>query len=755
MKLDEREDWAHLLADYPIEALATMGRMLGASPAHRGRRGDLVDALSELLPSDALVRVRCAPVTDGQRLALRLTLDGGADGILGRVLEEELKRFGEAHAGRLILDLLTQGSLLLNTERKSYWARPAGAFSGGHGEWSLCVHPALRGDAARFPIPDEPENWRPEAYDSRQVEIVHETSPGRVIDLLRASGQAIDRYPQPVTQSGLLRASVKRWLEDSPFALGGTLGLGTWLVVGRTLGVFRSDAQFQVWSSRTQVQKLNTAPFEILARLPEAVVGLAPLDVPMGGSPWAALHQRNPGMMPTAAGHKTRVFESVITLVRKIAVDLDPDAWFADEMLRPPLRRFIRRWASDRRLQYSMNHPQGLVQLRRSLWLLVSHAVDLMAHMGLLVRGRAGQARVARLSPLGRAVLTGVEAEALTGLSWRGNDRIRLDADTDGELAALAVGSVADKNTNRNGIVELLFSDESIERALLAGETTQGIEARLTRLIPTRRPPARLREKLADCEHKQRRALLREPLSAVELVGLSKPQERMLETLGLERYGDLVFTTPADVEPLLRRLGAVVTTRFDYEVDPEASNRLDDSGELWLHPDAVGDLRFRGVLETWGLKLDPAETPDCVRLDAEKMSGADDLDDAALEKMITSNLRALEPFLAGGVSASTRVRVTADAGLIDAPVVTRQVVLTFPESTALGLRSLDAFEGLAEPIGGGRFLIAEGVLPEVEERLSELGVPFPAEFSSLRDKARMQATVAQLRSALSVEEIEE
>ncbi len=755
MKLAEREDWNRLLGEYPLDVLSRMGRMLGLDARHDGIRADLVDLLTEIHMDETRARIHCGPVGENQRLALRLAADGGRGGILGKVLEDELKRLAQSRPSALIVELLTRGSLLLNTEHKSYWARPASAFSGGHQEWSLVLHPALRGAVDEVEVPGETESLTAPDATERAVTTVHQTSPAQLLALFRATGQAVDRFPQPVTQAGMLRAPVQNWLKTSPFGESCTLGLGTWLVAARALDLLRADAQFQVWACRPSMQKLETAPLGTLLRLPQALVDLAPLDVPMSSSPWAALHQRGSGLSPVAAGQKTALFDRIVRVLRKLAREPEiRERWFPDDALRPALRFLFRRWGSDTRLRYSLGHATALSQLRRSLWLFAAHALDLMAHLGMAERGQAGEQRCFRLSPLGVAVLqdNSPDGPPIPGLRWKGGDRIAVETGADAQLATLAVGVVAELVAGRRGGHELRFTDESLSHAFAAGETADDVEARLRRLLPDRAPPAALSARLRDFERRQRRVVIRESLVLLEVAGLSAEAYRRLEQAGAERFGELVVVPAGDLDEVLAVLGAVGEDPHDYDLAPRAQHRLEPDGVLWLRPGACDDLRLRNALEAWGLR---PPFPPSLRLDPEAVPGFDTMPDGALIKHLIGLLRALEPFVVGGVPASVRVRVLAEAGLIDAPTVTPHTILTFSESVAQGLQDLGTLGPLAEPLSGGRFLVAQGHLALVEERLSELGIPFAAEHSSLRDKARMQATVADLRAALDGREEEE
>jgi hypothetical protein len=593
--------------------------------------------------------------------------------------------------------------------------------------------------------------WRPHGT----IRATHERSPWTVVQALRALCQTIDEHPQPFTIDNTLRTSfTKRFAElIRPSGISTALGAHSWLCLAWWAGLLVSDDDQDLWLRTSRTRQLVTEPFYLFP----TIVGI------MRSSAHVHLDPQLPG------GHDFRFYLALLRrfarsdIARHVAESISDrlidvaegstssSEWFEDAALAEDLDledegdELVRL----RYLGYGLSRSNHEQMIQDVAWALISNLLGLLTELGICARGRGAPSRCTRLTPIGvQAIRAWADSHHIGQLNvyfhgalrWQEPNKLIATNELDHELTRLLLGSVAQAAEPAGTFA---IDTETITRTLHAGEPADAVRQRL-RSLASEPPPAALEESLQQAIATSRPVRVEPDICALELSTLTSEEITALKQHGLRQVGDLLIGHALAIDAALEACIEGTCRSIDYSTRPDATATI--SNDLILtRSDGRHDLRLQQILVDLGAQPNAAS----VQVTPEQLGIDDDATEAANLRRMNAFLRRLEPHLTGnGVPPAARTRLLADAGVIDPPQVTESVVLTFDPVVAQGLVDNGVLGEVGELLTNGRLLVPKHHLAEVEERLSELGVPFPAEHSSLRDTAHLQAAVHRLGEAL-------
>ena len=765
MEIRGLHGWAQLLESYPTKALVHMAGRLGMGDYEQRRKDHLVNDLAVAHAKGRRALERLAACDEVERLALRIALDGADDGLPGEVLAAELKDRAGKRARGAVESLLQVGLLLFNTERRPAWgaiAEALGRPDGWH-RWRLVTHPAVRAAVQQVPLAGEPSEWTHlEEPSVGEVELLHSGSGARTIQALAATCAIIDRAPTPFTQTGYLRAAVERQLEKTDFPAEDTLSFPAWLALAVALALVDSAPAATRFVRRSDAHRLDTEPLLVLAALPAALRSADPALFTQTGTPWAASGDGlrfGLGYGYGFGGLGPAMADVVLDqLLHGTSAFLDEGLWFLDREFHPTLHGHTRRWQASVRSGTGDHWALRSLEpsaVRAAAAAFAAHLFDILAIVGALDRGyvrRTGE-RASRLTRLGAWLFRDPSrpgAPALvSGARWTDDGRVAPDDPADAPLLSLVLGSLG--RAAADGPSAGFHVDAAtLSATIVAGASSESVERRLRRLVPDAPLPRRVSEALAETVEAHRPVVLHDQLTAMQFSDLTPAERAALEAEGyivLDTPEPLVLVAPRRVVPFLRRFGVTTTAGIDYDARPLSVCQIDGAtGEMTIPRGKRSDLRLLGVLEDLGVPVPPAAK---VTLAFDAIPGVDGLEEGALERHLAGLLRRLETHVDGPVPDGLRLQLLADGGLVDAPEAEKALLLAFPLPVARGLAERGALGSQVETLAGGRFVVPLSAVADVEARLSALGIPFPAEHSSLRERAQALLAVGALQGAVA------
>jgi hypothetical protein len=739
-----------VLADYEMSCMKQIWTELCPDQKQPKRRADLEVATAEVLGRSSTMGAVLESAAKYEQIAARMVVDCGDRAMVPRCLHEELQRVGRKQPELTVLSALRKGLLLAVIKRRGYYIGNKMRFD--HNSLDRCrlvVNPMVAEHVLRVSVPGEADAWTRIAKSISQVRLVRSVGPDESLDILISVGRVIALQPRLLTSKGYVRAAAGNKIEQMT-TLDQSSFMG-WVSMGWRIGAFESDEEGEFWQEGPMACKLRTEPLRMLCQMVLAIESAASLlsgIVPGYETIYARLesvtiHQNE------IANHAASTL--VEALYKAASSFLDPGVWFADSellpLLRPAIRRSINLILSEDSLYWYYRPDTGVVV--EAVEKTAQLVLDLLAQVGVVDRGECSAGMAGRLTEIGAWILrNGIRQQtdengrtfiSIWGrLTWRA-DGLTLSDRRDMVPIGMLLGLLAEPD----GPQSFRIDQETLLRAIEAGESVQEIESHLKRLAGP--PPESVMKALEEAAGHWQPVVLTPDLAAYNVLNIAESAAEQLRKHGFAVFGSLVLGEQSLIEDVVYSSGEARELPIDYDQPPRPMCKLDNDLVLTLPDPGVTDLRLVQLLEEIGV---PAGSSS-VKLDPEQFPGTDELDDRQLERYLKSVLKRLQPHVFRGIPDAARTRFLATVGAVAAPNVETRMVLTFDEDVARGLLQLDALKGLAEALPRGRFLVSMDRLAAVEEKLSEVGIPFPAEHSSLRQSARAMVALDRLEEAVT------
>jgi hypothetical protein len=739
-----------ILADYDNSCMKQMLVELRPDKKSPLRRPEIEAATASALNSSSLMSAVFKSATRNEQIATRMVADCGENVMMPRCLLDEFERAGRKPPELTILSALKKGLLLAVISRSGY--HMGGKIRLDRNSLDRCrllVNPVVAELALQVAIPGEAVVWTRIAMPVSEVELVRSVGPDEALDTLVSVARVIALQPQLLTSQGYLRAAVRRKIEQLT-TLDECSFMG-WLSMGWRIDAFETDEQDEFWHESPLACKLRTEPLRMLCQMVLAIeTGVSFLSpiVPGYEVVYAKLESVTVHQNEIANHAASTVVEA---LYKAASSFLEPGVWFADSellpLLRPAIRRSINLILSEESLYWYYRPDTGVVV--EAVEKTAQLVLDLLVQVGVVDRGECSAGMAGRLTEIGAWILrNGIRYQTdedgclfitIRGrLTWRA-DGLDLSDRRDMAPIGLLLGLLAEPD----GPQSFRIDQETLLRTIEAGESVQEIERRLKRLAGP--PSATVMRALEEASGLWQPVVMTPDLAAYNVPNLEESAAEQLGKHGFAVFGSLVLGEQSLIEDVVTSSGEARVLAIDYDQPPRPMCKLDNDLVLTLPHPASSDLRLVQLLEELGVPADAGS----VKLDPEQFPGTAELDDRKLERYLKSVLKRLHPHVFRGISDAAMTRFLAMVGAVGSPQVETCIVLTFDEDVARGLLQLDTLKGLAEALPRGRFLVPMHELAAVEEKLSEVGIPFPAEHSSLRQSARAMVALDRLEEAVA------
>jgi len=643
-----------------------------------------------------------------------------------------------------IFDLFARG-LLLPVSSNTEWSlsSPAIAFDLLHLEHVVIRnHPFLDPFLKGSPLPDELPAWPEGGRDDGPVEISLSVSPRKVIETLSDVCDIIDHNPNFLTKRGQIRAPVRKEIADAGFD---ELGFKLWAEMARRFSFIQRDRD-GFWHRKHPASILGSEPLVAISLLPEVLTVTSPgvFDIdPVATFVFGGLEYQPMG---DARVFSLNLLKAAIEGLHRMAA-FGSGLWFKDEDLRPLLRPTIRAWINMLFASYYMLpwHVSSVSDLINQVDPLTRETFHVLALFGLIERGLQKGKAVSRLSEIGawvlqhgmtyvknRDVIAGLEGE----LSWDG-DLLKISDMRDTYLVQLALGDLARPVGNGSFRID----GEGARMVASGGVKAKLIIHRIDTLVP-QGAPISVKGMVEEALRTFHPVILNTGLSAVLLSELKPALLKKLRSFGHVVGEVILFDSDG-----LRRLQKLASIRntIDYDSPPRPSCLLSADLSISRKKGVPYDLRLRQLFEDYGMECDASQ----FQLDVEKMGLFDLESDDMIQRRLKYFLSLFEAHVIDGISDVACMRIMALAGIVDAPRVNPHVVLEFEPVIARGLIEGGVLGEKVNYLRDGLILVPQQELTRVEEALSKLGIPFPAEASSLLESGRGRIAVERLEEAIT------
>jgi hypothetical protein len=739
------------LDDYAASSLKQIWSKLYPERQAPKSRADLLTGTAAILLRSSMMGAVLESAAKYEQIAVRMAADCGDRAMVSVCLRDELARVGCKQPELTILSTVNKGLLLAMFRRRPYHLDNKVRLD--HDTIDRCrlvVNPMLTKLARRVTIPGEADAWTRIAKPVSKVRLVSSVSPDEVLDTLISVSQIIAREPRLLTSQGYIRAAVRRKIEQLTTL--DEISFMGWVSMGCGIGVFESDEAGEFYHESPSACKLKTEPLRMLNLMVLAIEASA-FHLSGIASGYEAACNRLASVTVHQHQIAARVASAVVEALHRAASSfLEAGVWFADSELLPVLRPVIRQSVnfilSEEGVYwyYHIDTEAMLTAVQKTSQLVL----DLLAQVGVVDRGECSEGPASRLTELGAMILRcGVRSQTdgkgrqyLTThgrITWRADGLGLVLSD---RRDMLPVGLLFGLLAEPDGLQSFRIDRETLLRTIEAGESVEEIKRRLNRFDSL---PATIMQVLEEAAKHWQPVVITPDIAAYNVTNLEEPAAAQLRRHGLSVFGSLVLGEQSLIEEVVTSSGEARALAIDYDQSPHPMCKLDEDLVLTLPEPGVTDLRLTQLLEELGV----AAGTSIVKLDPEQFPATVDLDDRQLERYLKSVLKRLHPHVFRGISDAARTRFLAAVGAVVAPQVETCMVLTFAEDVARGLLQLDTLKGLAEALPGGRFLVAMQGLAAVEEKLSEVGIPFPAEHSSLRQSAQTRVALDRLEEAVT------
>ncbi len=724
-------DWVKLLSEYPKTGLQHMWQRLSPDLSPPSTKPELVEALAAIHLDGSQVETHFETTSTNDRLAVRLALDGSLSvdsGLPTHVLHNQLNRIIGKGADQVLTLLIKAGCLLL-LRRFSYSNLDYKDMRSVN--TALMPHPILLEAAAQIPVPGE--ELRLGGNIRGQVRGSHGFSPERVVDGLKAVCRVVDGQPKLVTKQGRLRVAAQRMV-SAETVFGEGLVFDSWFQIAQKVGLIVFDGSFCKCTAEASL--LETQPLAVLSRIPAAVCKIGSNKLCCVGDKRAGRFYHN-----LIEEYGPSITRAVVDVLSFAATSDTGRVWIGDGELAPLVARLSRMWEAERLskgfnwwMHYDFDHIKTEISAE------IGNQLDVLAALAIIDRGTIGKTRASRLTVLGTWLLN-QEARITIDAKWLKDGRLAVKDPDDIQLFGLLLGTLGER-VDWDKAQGFKVDAETIARTLRAGEPVASVLKRLERLV-LKTPPASVLAAFKQASKGWQPAEIFPEIIGVHLDQLPTKLRAVLKEQAVAESADTVYCSAEIFAEIAEKFKIGSGSSFDYDEAPHRRCTVKKNMQVAVG-DGAKDLRWVQLSEEMGV-AGRASFP----LDLEAIPGLDKLDDRALDRRVRELLGRLDRHVQKGLNDATMVRLLAAAGLVPAPEVGQYVVLEFPESSARGLSALKVLGDQVEMFSGNRFLVPRSALAEVEEKLSQFGIPFPAEHSSLHETGRVEAAVGRLEKALS------
>ncbi len=751
MKTIDFADNPPAVVELSFKALKQMWIHLQPEARMPTERDTLIRGIEQALHDGDRIRAIFETASETEQLALRIAYDAKDSGFSLRLLQLEMARFTGANCEITLLGLFAKGMLLASRSQFQRWQHDNKTSFDEHNLCTsiLSLHPHITAFVRKITVPGESRSLRILQQPLDHAKLTLSVTPDGVINNLLAVCRTVDRHPLLMTTRGDLRAgAIKEMasisdLDEHDFF--------TWANLARLLLVVEVDEDGH-WSRSLLAPRLINEPLIVLSLLP-VTLQTYPYTVSNFGV-HGAYPFKTPGYhyAEGSSSLKSDLVQIILTaLTASSATFPKPAHWFSDDDMASRLRLTVRKWAygeAQQRYPY-MQAKTDVSYAMDSLRGFVNGALNTFAKFGLIDRFRHGERRFSRLTRIGAWAFRFGKAfiedtSTIPGLegtfSWN-KKQIELTHRPDAAIVGLALGMLGEQSSEGtfqiNGVTAL--------RAAEAGLPPAAIFERIDRLVPGGAPDS-VKQEITEALRQFQPVVIKPNISVISLIDMDDNRIKELSKLG-SRIGDFIMLDP--VEEAQFEAWARPIRTIDYDKPPQPSCTLTHELDLSCKKGIPHDLRLRQLLEDLGLKADNEKGELRTQLDPSRIPGLLSLSEKVAARRLTMLSAALAPHLIDGFSEAASIRLKALAGLAEAPSLEEYIVLIFPPEEARGLMQLKVLGKKVEPLSNGRLLVPRRVLPSVEEALSELGIPFPAEHSTLLESGRTRVAVERLEEAAS------
>ncbi len=578
-----------------------------------------------------------------------------------------------------------------------------------------------------------------------------------VVESLRLAVSVLGESPRPFTVDGDLRVKARRMIAGTLLSTGRTMGIGGWIVAAVALGLAREQERAR-WEVLPEATALAADPHQFLRRLPKALVELSVYQLALHHLPWANdLRHYFYGESLTVAQRKS--LGDLVLHALTLAGDegFSSAEWFEDRGLRPASTALSDDWSGA-----DLTHPHPAQRHRAQR--LRTHAahriavgLDLAALLGLAERGIIGDERCFRPTPFARHLLTRGEPARRLGISPRPlgaqwsleKEGARVEVSERDEILRLSLGTLGERLPSKHTQTAFRVTPQSVARFMQAGLGVATVRERLAALDAGEAVLDRVEEFARRAAHEIEDFEIATGFVLFEAPGMSDHDRALAKHLDLGVRGDLLFVNERDTGAALSVVAGRNQLNYGYRTTdppPGVTCRIDSEGFIQVAGAARGHLGLRGALALFG-SAGPA--PEVIPIDPDQILGPTPLSESERRRRLDDAVQALEPYLRRRFAPSVRLKLLAAAELVDPPEVTPCLLVRFDREVIDGLVMFDGLAEGIERIGETALLVPRTALAKFEELLGELGVPFPARYSSARERMAFQATISRLSEAVA------
>lgn len=738
---DRWKEWADYFSRFSPGLLRSIYYNLRISTKHVSYKGVIVQ-VSRAYAERTLVLAQIEAAEPVEKQILALVMDSDQHMLPAAVLVGMLSRQGISSPESPMVRLVSSGLLLPWLNRDQAWFGESSLHLGTIGSGIYFVPPWFR-SALAGAIPD----YRAKVHTVVTEPVQRDTSPRALVGLrqailyLRTTCSFAERFRRPLNRKGALSAAALSLYKEQDAAYR-RLDLLSWLLLGKMLGLLNSE-DGQRWFCTPKVSDLQVDPLGVYLKIPGILLN-------------KNISLKELYETYNSYGYSFDIYQIYCHVTLRNAL-LEPPAadraraWFSIPELRQYLDHVIRHAAHD--LTRSIDE-----RIYKTRFLNLHHktiafnVINELQVLGLIEMSSPATPNAFRYTRLGLIALR-PGAQELGGLrgagAWQADGSLRIADETKRELAALALGPLAKDGIGPDGVIKL--TPARLVEAMRLGQTAQTIKQRLMLLTAGAPVPESLSVLIGDQATYPRAVLAFEQIAVLEAGPLSPDEREALKARGCWVRGDLVLLAPDMGVGVASMLGARFDRSYSYDKPAVASLHLDRDGTLSMPGTPSRDLRLRSALAAFGIGL---PLPEGARLCVEAMPGLKGQGQRSPTKQIQAPFQDLISHIVRMPETDNAVdlawlRLRAEAGLVEAPQVEEPLLLTFPEQVTHVLMTTHALpkgvELLYQPM---RLLVPRALAAGVEEALSALGIPFPADKSVARETMRARSAVQQLQQAM-------